>query len=89
MRQAIEQIEPEHMDWKEYERAARINLKSLKIQIRTCEDMVRTARQMMDKLNPKGKTKEEWEAIGTKENEEKPCEQTKTEDADTQNTKTA
>jgi len=53
MRKAIEQIEPEHLDWQDYEKAARVNLKALKIQIRTCEDMIRTARQMMDKLKTK------------------------------------
>lgn len=53
MRQAIEQIEPGHLDWQEYERAARVNLKALKIQLRTCEDMIRTARQMMNELKDK------------------------------------
>ena len=62
MRKAIEQIEPEHLDWQEYERAARINIKSLKIQLRTAESMVRDARQMMDKIKPKKEEAETCES---------------------------
>jgi len=66
----ISEIEPEHLDWQEYERAARINLKSLKIQIRTCEDMIKSAREMMAKTKKPEKTKEESKKIDTKENDD-------------------
>lgn len=100
LRKAIEQIEPEHLDWQEYERAARVNIKALKIQLRTAESMIRDARHMMDKL--KGKSPDEGgpeliqEDIDHKErmndlsenyDKERKCEQTKTEDADTDNMK--